>query len=259
MSIPKEIHYCWFGYGEKSELVKKCIESWMKYCPDCKIIEWNESNYDVTKNLYMYQAYQAKRWGFVSDVARLDIIYENGGIYFDTDVELIKSIDPLWETNGFLGFEKDTGNRENKYCVNTGQGMGARAKDPIIRALLNEYKDIPFYKENGTQNLQPCPYYNTKALVRAGLRTENVKQRIGELVVYPSEYFCPVDWKTHKCIITENTYSIHHFDASWLTPEEKRQRQISRQVDFLIHMPNVLLKNVLGSYRYEKMKKKLKK
>ena len=100
--IPKIIHYCWFGKAKKSELEIKCIESWKKFCPNYKIIEWNEENYDVSKNTYMYQAYQKSRWGFVSDYTRLDVIYNYGGIYLDTDVELIKPIDDLLEDEGFI-------------------------------------------------------------------------------------------------------------------------------------------------------------
>ena len=102
--IPKIIHYCWFGGAELPEKDRKCIESWKKFCPDYQIIEWNENNYDVTKNTYMYQAYQAKKWGFVPDYARLDIIYQHGGIYLDTDVELVKNLDSLLENDAFMGF-----------------------------------------------------------------------------------------------------------------------------------------------------------
>ena len=103
--IPKKIHYCWVGGNSKPPLVKKCIQSWKKYCPDYEIIEWNESNYDISKNIYMKQAYEAKKWAFVTDYMRLDIIYEHGGIYLDTDVELIKNIDDLLSNEAFAGIE----------------------------------------------------------------------------------------------------------------------------------------------------------
>ena len=251
--IPKKIHYCWFGDGEKPELVQKCIASWKRHCPDCEIIEWNTSNYDVTKNTYMNEAFQAGRWSFVSDYARLDILYEHGGVYLDTDVELIRPIDELLNGNGFIGFEipVDAG-----YTVNTGQGFGAKPHDEVIGAMLNAYDSLRFIHEDGTQNLQPCPYYNTKALVDMGLQLNNSMQQIADITVYPTEYFCPVNWKSKKCMITKNTFSIHHFNASWLTDKEKKKRRRTRRMDQIIHFPNRVIRAVVGKTRYEKMKSK---
>lgn len=106
MSIPKKIHYCWFGRNPLTESAKKCIESWKKYCPEYEIIEWNENNFDLTENRYAREAYEQKKWAFVSDYARLKIVYEQGGIYMDVDVELIKPLDELTELDGYMGFEK---------------------------------------------------------------------------------------------------------------------------------------------------------
>jgi len=251
--IPKKIHYCWFGDGEKPELVQKCIASWKRYCPDCEILEWNTSNYDVKKNMYMNEAFQAGRWSFVSDYARLDILYEYGGVYLDTDVELIRPIDELLNGTGFIGFEipVDAG-----YTVNTGQGFGAKPHDEVIGAMLNAYDSLHFILEDGTQNLQPCPYYNTKALVAMGLQLNNSMQQIADITVYPTEYFCPVNWKSKKCMITKNTFSIHHFNASWLTDKEKKKRRRARRMDQIIHFPNRVIRAVVGKTRYEKMKSK---
>lgn len=259
MSIPKKIHYCWFGNGEKSELVKKCIASWEKFCPDCEIIEWNESNYDVTKNEYMYQAYQAKRWGFVSDYARLDIVYTHGGIYLDTDVELVRNIDILFEENGFIGFESKMKSDQTAYTVNTGQGFGAPAEHGIIKKMRDVYDTLSFVLADGTQNLQPCPFYNTAVLVESGgLIPDNTLQVIDGITVYPAEYFCPVNWVNKKCVITDHTYSIHHFNASWLSAEEKRKREWARHLDDAVHIPNRVLKKVLGTAAYERLKKTLR-
>lgn len=257
MAIPKKIHYCWFGNGEKSELVRKCIASWRKYCPDCEIIEWNESNYDVTQNEYMYQAYQAKRWGFVSDYARLDIIYRFGGVYLDTDVELIKNINPLLDGEGFIGFEMPVDRNGSRYTVNTGQGFGASEGSSVIRKMMDEYCNLSFLNPDGSQNLTACPSYNTHALQSLGLKLTNKYQQIDGLDVYPTDYFCPVNWKNKKCVITENTYSIHHFNASWLTEAEKRRRKFARRMDLLIHLPNLCLRTLLGTACYEKLKAKL--
>lgn len=259
MAIPKKIHYCWFGNGEKSELVKKCIASWEKFCPDCEIIEWNESNYDVTKNAYMHQAYTAKRWGFVSDYARLDVIYQHGGIYLDTDVELVRSIDDLLRHDGFIGFEVPAETGGTKYTVNTGQGFGAVAGSQVVKKMLEEYETLSFVKLDGLQNLTPCPTYNTHALETLGLRLDNTIQTIDGFVVYSTEYFCPTNWKTKECIVTDNTYSIHHFMASWLSRKEKRKRKWLRRMDNLVHFPNILLKTVLGADRYDAFKKKVSK
>ena len=131
--IPKKLHYCWFGGNEMPKQYKEWIDSWKKYCPDYEIIEWNESNYDITKNKYMYQAYQQKKWGFVPDYARLDIIYNHGGIYLDTDVEVRRNLDDLLYQDGFVGFERDE-------FVNFGSGFGAIRGLPIIKELLDYYE-----------------------------------------------------------------------------------------------------------------------
>ncbi|MBQ8619650.1 MAG: glycosyl transferase [Clostridia bacterium] len=256
MAIPRKIHYCWFGGGEKPELVQKCIASWRRFCPDCEIIEWNPANYDVTKNAYMHQAYQARRWGFATDYARLDIVYTHGGIYLDTDVELIKSIDELFETDGFIGFER--GGRASQQMVNTGQGFGAPARHEIIKKLLEVYEGAEFIHADGTQNLTTCPYYNTQVLKAEGLKCDGTKQVVGGLSVYPAEYLCPIDWLTKECTITENTFSIHHFNASWASAKEKRKRRLMRRLDYVVHLPNMLLKKALGDESYDKLKRKLR-
>ncbi|MEE8826063.1 MAG: glycosyltransferase [Eubacteriales bacterium] len=256
MALPKRIHYCWFGNGLKNELVTRCIESWKKYAPECEITEWNETNYDVTQNRYMREAYEARRWGFVSDFARLDIVYKHGGIYLDTDVELIRPIDELLAGDGFIGFER--ADSSGRYSINTGSGFGAEAGDPVIGTMRDIYKDLSFEREDGSLNLDPSPTYNTEALARLGLRRDNTLQRIGKITIYPSDYFCPVDWESHKRLITKNTYSIHHFDASWLTEEEKKRRRHERELDRIRHLPNRALISLLGDERYAHLKKILK-
>lgn len=256
MPLPKIIHYCWFGGGKKSELIEKCIDSWRKYAPECEIVEWNESNYDVTKNRYMREAYEAKRWGFVSDYARLDIICENGGIYFDTDVELIRPIKDLEEGTGFIGFEQV--NASNQYAVNTGGGFGAEKQDPVIASMRDFYEELSFENENGAENLQPCPLYNTTVMNSFGLKCDNSLQRIGNITVYPYDRFCPINWKTHRCETTQNTYSIHHFDASWLSAEEKKRRKKERRIDSIKHLPNRLVRGLVGEKHYEALKRYIK-
>lgn len=154
--IPKEIHYCWFGKQEKPEMVKKCISSWRKYCPDWKIIEWNEDNIDVTSVPYMKEAYENKKWAFVSDVARLLVIYQSGGIYLDTDVEILAPLNALLKENAFYCFES---NRN----IATGLGFGACKNHKSVEIMLDYYREKHFV-ENGKIKMIPCPRVNTEAL-----------------------------------------------------------------------------------------------
>lgn len=254
--IPKKIHYFWFGNSIKPKFVLDCISSWKKYCPDYEIIEWNEKNYNINKNKYMKQAYEARRWGFVSDYARLDVIYEYGGIYFDTDVEVIRPLDELLDCGGFIGFERNTKTKE-MYYVNTGQGFGAYKGHPVIKKMLNVYDDLTFFYE-GKENLMTCPYYNTSALMKIGLCQNNMYQELGDFKVYPADFFCPIDWQTKKFNKTDDTYSIHYFNASWLSKKEKRRRKIERIIHYIIHFPNRLFILLLGNDRYQKIKKIVK-
>ena len=217
--IPKIIHYCWFGGAELPEKDRKCIESWKKFCPDYQIIEWNENNYDVTKNTYMYQAYQAKKWGFVPDYARLDIIYQHGGIYLDTDVELVKNLDSLLENDAFMGFE----NSDN---VSPGLCIAAKVHHPTIGKLMEIYAEREFVQPDGSLDLTPSPVMNTEALVQMGLKKNNKKQVVAGVTIFPKEYFCPKDYRTGKLTVTDHTYAIHWFHASWMTPHQKRMMRI---------------------------------
>lgn len=221
MSIPKVIHYCWFGRGELPPLAKRCIKSWKKYCPDYEIVCWNEDNFDLTQNRYMHEAYEARKWAFVSDVARLIIIYNQGGIYLDTDVELIKPIDDLLENSGFMGFDE-------KGIVATGLGFGAEKGNEIIEAFLKDYEHISFVQPDGSFDLTPCPDRNTDALKRLGMDTQNTNQTFMGTVFLPKEYLCPMDYYTGKKTITKQTYSIHHYSASWTSAVTKRTTMIKR-------------------------------
>lgn len=232
MSIPKKIHYCWFGKAPLPKSVLQCMESWRRYCPDYEIIEWNETNFDVNAVRYTKEAHDRKKWAFVSDYARLKIIYENGGIYLDTDVELIKPLDPLLEYEGFMGFQNDG-------TVATGLGFGAVAGHPLIRAMLDDYMEIPFLKEDKTMDLTACPVRNTKRLESLGLRSDGTRQEILGVQIFPAEYFSPMDWRNGKLRKTAATYSIHRYDASWLSREEQRW---------------VRLRHLIGTTAYNKLR-----
>ena len=221
MSIPKVIHYCWFGKGKMPKLAKKCIKSWKKYCPDYEFVLHTEDNFDLTQNRYMREACEAGKWAFVSDYARLKIIYDNGGIYLDTDVELIKPVDDLVKLGGFMGFDE-------KGIVATGLGFGAEKGNKIVSEFLKDYDDIPFILPDGSFDLTPCPDRNTEALKRLGMDTQNKNQTFMDVTFLPDEYLCPMDYYTGKKTITDKTYSIHHYSASWTNSVTKRTTRIKR-------------------------------
>ena len=246
--IPKIIHYCWIGTKEKPESVQYCIESWRKFCPDYEIIEWNERNYDFTKNEYMKEAYEAKKWGFATDYARLDIIYNYGGIYLDTDVEIIKSFDDLLDEEAFIGFE-DGG--ENLF-INSGQGFGAIPYNNIIGKMKDFYEEIHFCNDDGSLNMTPSPKYTTEVLCQNGLKKENKTQKLDNIIIYNKEVLCPKNFNTGNIKITQNTHSIHHFTASWMDELTRNsiehQRKIYRRFGKNLGRYILILEDFIGMY-----------
>lgn len=231
--IPKVIHYCWFGGAPIPEKYQQYIETWKKFCPEYEIKRWDESNFDVTSNRYCREAYESKQWAFVSDYARLKIIYEHGGIYLDTDVELIKSITPLISSgDGFIGFQ-------NPIEVNSGLGFSAKAGNKCVEEMLSVYDTRKFIQNNGQLNRVPCPAANTVGLQRCGLKIGKMEnqeiQSLEGLKVYPLEYFNPLNADTQQMNITKNTYSIHQYTASWLSGGSKKRQLLKRLI------PNFIL------------------
>lgn len=206
--IPKIIHYCWFGRNKKSDLVERCIASWKKYCPDYEIIEWNEDNFDVNCNAYCRYCYENKKWAYLSDLVRLMVVYEHGGIYFDTDVEVVQSFDDVLKMEAFFAFE----NNEN---VATGLGFGSILGHKTVKAMIEQYKEIEL-EENGTMKLLGCPQLNTKALLQFGLVLNGKKQYAGGALILPCEYMNPYDDPTGVLHKTKNTLSIHWYSKSAL-------------------------------------------
>lgn len=256
--IPKVIHYCWFGKNPKPKMALKCIDSWKKYCPGYEIVEWNEDNFDVNSNLYCRQAYESKKWAFATDYARLEIIYNYGGIYLDTDVELIKPLDELLDCDCFIG-------RQQGFQVNTGAGFGACKGHPLVKIMLDDYADISFLKENGEMDLYTCPHRNSQWLFENGLRADDSYQEICDARIYPIEYFSPKDAWTRIVTKTDNTFSIHHCGASWSEAETggdhlKRYciAKAKNAFDYLIHIPNRIVNHCIGNEKYNKLKKKIK-
>lgn len=223
--IPKMIHYCWFGRKEIPEKNKRCIESWKKYCPDYEIIEWNEDNYDLRKNRYMYQAYQMGKYGYVPDYARIDLLYHHGGIYFDTDVELIKGIDELLYLRGFVSFEEYP-------MVNFGGGSGCARGLEVLKSILEFREKTDFIGQNGACNFMTCGFYETVPLLEQGLKIDNTVQNVKGLTVLTSDYFHVKSSVTKEIYIKENTLGIHDFNWSWVTERQKdEQRRTSEFVN----------------------------
>ena len=227
--IPKIIHYCWFGNKDIPKKDKKNIEGWKKLNPDFKIMFWNETNYDINTcdNLYTKQAYKCKKLGFVPDFIRTEIIYNYGGFYFDTDVELLKPLHSLLNEECIMGFQ-------DKKFVNHGQGFAAEPKNPIIKEILDIYSELKFIKEDGSYNLVPSPVYLTDYLVSKGLELNDKTQFINGVTIYSSEYFCPIDYVSKTINVTSNTISIHHYAESWLSPTEKFINSIENSFSSLI-------------------------
>ena len=214
--IPKVIHYCWFGGKKLPDDVLKCIESWKKYAPEYEIIEWNENNYDVNVCTYVKEAFM---WAFVSDFARYDILYKYGGIYFDTDVQMIKSIDDIVDKGPFMGFEckKD---EKTEWLVNPGIGIAAYPGMDLYRRIIDFYKNQKFILEDNTLNPLTVCDYTTNILKADGLKPQNTIQKIDGIYIYPTEYFCPKNYFTGELDITDNTRTIHHYTSSWLSEQE---------------------------------------
>lgn len=231
--IPKIIHYCWFGGNPLPEDAKQCIDSWKKYCPDYKIIEWNESNYDITSNKYMEDAYKEKKWAFVSDYARVDVLYKHGGIYMDTDVELIKPLDKFLSQKLYCGWEfrdplLDKIGIAYENSVNFGLGYGSEKGHPVLKKILDLYQNMSFYNEDGSLNLMACPHYQTEILKQFGLDdTKRTRQYLqNEITVYEEEVFSPKSPLTGKIKITDETVSIHKFSMTWISEKERKLQNV---------------------------------
>ncbi|WP_072544752.1 glycosyltransferase family 32 protein [Mediterranea massiliensis] len=215
--IPKTIHYCWFGRNPLPPLAIKCIASWKKYLPDYEIKEWNEDNFDVNIIPYTKEAYEAKKYAFVSDYTRFWILYHYGGLYFDTDVEVIKPLDDIIDRGAFMGLERDYEiGATMQYCtVAPGLGLGCNPGLGQYKKILDFYATLHFRNKDDTLNLKTIVEYTTNLLIQDGLSCISGIQKIGDIYIYPSEYFCPINIITKKMHITKNTRTIHHYMASW--------------------------------------------
>ena len=240
--IPKKIYYCWFGGKPLPKMAIKCINSWKKYLKDYEIVEINENNFDVSQNIYTKEAYENKKFAFVTDYVRLYVLYNNGGIYMDTDVEVIKNLDEFLVHTAFSGFE-------NENFVPTGI-MASEQNNKIIKELLDYYDNRHFVLNDGTLDLTTNTEIITNIFKQKGLVMNNKKQIIDGFALYPNDYFCPVSHEDHKLKKTINTYTIHWFAGSWIPAKDKikiKTYQFAKKI-----LGERTLKKTINLFRKEK-------
>ena len=236
--IPKIIHYCWFGRNPLPPLAQECIASWKKYLPDYEIKEWNEDNFDVNMIPYTAEAYRQKKYAFVSDYARFWVMYHYGGIYFDTDVEVIRPMDDIIAEGNFMGFETDPDGENTperyapRYCfsVALGLGFGMDGKHPFIKKMIDYYQNLDF--ETPPKDItwyKTIVAYTTEKLCDMGLENKKGIQRIEDITIYPHEYFAPINVMTGRLRITDNTRTIHRYMGSWGDGGEQCWKQRIKQ------------------------------
>lgn len=225
--IPKVIHYCWFGGGELPKTVISCIESWKKFCPDYEIKEWNTTNFDVSCCPYVREAFEAKKWAFVSDYCRFYVLYHEGGVYLDTDVELLKPIDNLM-VGAVVGFDRTGG------AVNSGSIRIAPKGDRVCEMMLKSYHQDRFIKNNEPDYTTVCNR-EMDIFKKLGLVPDNTLQIVADTTVYPAEYFDPKDYRTGDVKIADNTYSVHHYDGSWFSDTEKYATKLRKKMNRCLH------------------------
>ena len=218
--IPKIIHYCWFGRGKMPELAEKCIASWKKYLPEYEFKLWNEDTFDINSNRFVKEAYNNKKFAFVTDVVRLYALYNNGGIYMDTDVEVLKPLDDFLKYPAFSGFENDV-------AIPTGI-MASEKGNEWVKRELSYYDNISFIRSNGAFNTKPNVQIITEHAYEMGFVANNEFQILNdELVIFPKDFFCPKSYVDGSITLTENTHCIHHFAGSWHN-ESKFEKKLKK-------------------------------
>ena len=241
--IPKKIHYCWFGKKEKPEIVKKCIKSWKDVLNEYEIIEWNEDNFDIDSNKFVRQAYDAEKFAFVSDYVRVYALYNYGGIYLDTDVEVYKKFNnEILNNESFWGFEE-------KDFIATST-IGAIKGNNLIKQFLDYYKDKNFFEDDGSIDTLTNVAIVSDMVKKFGIRLDGSYQRIeGIATIYPQEYFSPYDYINCYSKETENTYTMHHYYKSWLPMRTRIKTYIKKSVAMIVggknlgKMRRIIIKN----------------
>lgn len=238
--IPKKIHYCWFGRGKMPELALKCIESWKKYLPDYELKEWNEDNFNMDLYPYVREAYEKRKFAFVTDVVRLFALYTEGGIYMDTDVEVLRNLDCFLVHTAFSGFEDD----EN---ISTGI-MASERGGKWVKENLSYYNNRHFIKQDGSLDITTNVVTITNYMIPLGLQRNNTYQDFpGLITLYPKDYFCPKSHVDEKLYLTKNSYTIHHFSGSWVPKYRRVIRSLVLKIGG-IRLKKVM-KNVFGEYK----------
>lgn len=228
--IPKIIHYCWFGGKPLPKMARKCRASWESFFPDYEIKEWNEQNYDVNAAPYTHYCYEHKLWAYLSDYVRLDVVEREGGLYFDTDVEVIKRpVELLNSCHAFLGWETPE-------YINTGLGFAAEAHHPALKAMLAMYDELVVDGKYQYEKMQGCPQLNTNALVPFGLKQDGTKQDVCDAIILPIDYLCPFKDATGELNQTKNTISIHWFSKSPHGMAAVWKMKISRPIRRMLNM-----------------------
>lgn len=242
-SVPKVVHYCWFGGKPLPKSAQKCIASWRKYLPDCEIREWNESNFDVNAIPYTREAYERGKYAFVSDYARFYVLYRHGGLYFDTDVEVIRPMDDIVARGAFMGIEQSV----ESTGVNPGLGLAAEEGMEIYKTILDYYATLHFVDEQGVQFPGTVVKHTTDVLSRYGFVAENRVQEVAGVTIYPNDWFNPLDDATGRLTVTENTRSIHHYSKTWIDNYGPCRIWITRR-----------LHRIFGVYGLQRLKKMIK-
>lgn len=232
--IPKIIHYCWFGRNEKPEIVTKCIESWKNILRDYEIIEWNEENFDINCNQYVKEAYENKKYAFVSDYVRVNALYNIGGIYLDTDVEVFKSLDVFLDEDSFWGFEE-----KNYIATST---IGAKKGNKLIKQFLDFYEGKSYIEMIKNLETSTNVQIVTRIFKEIGFKMNGEKQTIDNIgTIYPQAYFSPYDYINYYNKKTDKTYTIHHFYKSWISPKDKMKSSIKKVLSKVIGGKNIAI------------------
>ncbi|MCR8699418.1 glycosyl transferase [Campylobacter ureolyticus] len=243
--IPKKIHFVWFGRNPLDELTLKCIESWKKYCPDYEIKKWDENSFDFSINLYAKEAYSAKKWAFVSDYARLKILYDEGGIYLDSDMEILKNLDIFLKNELFAGFEGDK-------FINAAI-LGSVKSHPILKQMLKSYENDKFILDSNLYNERTIVERFSKILKSNSFKLNNKTQIINKVAIYKSDFFYPKNLEKNTIYITENSASIHHFSSSWYSKfSTKKSKSLAKLKAVFGNKLGLLLYRFYSIYLYIK-------
>lgn len=244
--IPRIIHYCWFGGNPLPKSAIKCINSWKRHFPDYEIKEWNESNFDVNLMTFTTEAYKDRKYAFVSDVARFWILYHEGGLYFDTDVEVLKSFDDILEQGAFLGVETPAVEGRKHPTVNPGLGLGADAGNSVLKEVLEYYETLHYCDQDGLKIDGTVVTHTTEVMKRLGMQMSNQIQHISDITVYPRDYFNPLEDATGVLTKTENTHSIHWYSKTWVDNYGPVRLWVTRVIHRLFGIDSMLwLKRII--------------